>query len=117
MQSIEDDDIRDYNELLAEYSNILTSSAPDCNSHSPTQTPPSLKSDEDSDEVDSDLGKGQDTKMDLEEGQEIEMDSTSTQQALIEHKQTSNRKVARKWMENEIQNISGSFCQNIGATG
>ena len=100
MQSNEEDDIRDYNELLAEYSNILTSSAPDCNSHSPTQTPPSLKSDEDSDEVDSDLGKGQDTKMDLEEGQEIEMDSTSTQQALIERKQTEFNTLTEKLQEN-----------------
>ena len=108
MQSNEEDDIRDYTELLEEYSEnpgqhakVKTPSpAPDCTSHSPTQTPPSLKSDEDSDEVDSDLEKGQDTTMDMEEGQEIEMDSTSTQQALIERKQTEFNTLTERLEEN-----------------
>jgi hypothetical protein len=50
-------------------------------SHSPVQTPPSLKSDEsggeDGDEVSNNI---------IEEGQEIEMDSSSTQQALVERR-------------------------------
>ncbi len=76
MQRIPDADLMDYNELEEEQ--IMSSGqhandkgsglretpspAPVCNSHSPKQTPPSLKSDEDSDEVDSDLDQGQDTK-------------------------------------------------------
>ena len=83
MQSNKEDDLLDYNDL----EEFKDKGSVQNNSHSPTQTPPSLKSDEDSDEVDSDLEKGQDVNMDIEEGQEIEMDSTSTQQALVEHKQ------------------------------
>ncbi len=81
MQSTTGDDLIDYNEL--EEQKEKGSGQP--TSHSPLQTPPSRKSDEDSDEVDSDLEKGQDTNMDIEEGQKIEMDSTFTQQALVEH--------------------------------
>ena len=88
MQRIADDDLIDYNELEEEQVKSAGQHAKvKTPSHSPTQTPPSLKSDEDSDEVDSDLDKGQDTTMDIEEGQETEMDSTFTQQALVERKQ------------------------------
>jgi hypothetical protein len=94
MQSKEEEDISDYINLVAEFNESLgqhaedkSSPAPEHTSHSPTLTPPSLKSDEDSDEVDSDLETGQDIKMDIEEGQEIEMDSTSTEQALVEREQ------------------------------
>ncbi len=73
MQSNKEDDLLDYN-ALEEYNKSsgqhakdkisgqrkTPSPAPDYTSHSPKQTPLSLKSDEDSDEVDSDLGKGQD---------------------------------------------------------
>ena len=84
MQTNEEVDISDYDALLEEFKHEGSGQQA---SHSPVQTPPSLKSDEDSDEVDSDLEKGQDTTMDIEEGQEIEMDSTFTQQALVERKQ------------------------------
>jgi hypothetical protein len=88
MQTNEEVDIRDYEALLDELNeNPGQHAKVETPSHSPTQTPPSLKADEDSDEVDSDLEKGQDTNMDIEEGQEIEMDSTSTEQALVERKQ------------------------------
>ena len=74
MQSIKEDDLLDYNELeqeqimsLGQHANHKSSGpretpspAPDFSSYSPKQTPPSLKSDEDSDEVDSDLDNGQD---------------------------------------------------------
>ena len=67
MQRISNVDLIDYNELeeeqiksLGQHANDNSSGpretlspAPDFNSHSPKQTPPSLKSDEDSDEVDS----------------------------------------------------------------
>ena len=123
MQSNEEDDILDYNELIAEYNENPgqhakdknsgqhakvknsgqrkpPSTVPDCTSHSPVQTPLSLKSDGDSDEVDSDLEKGQDINMDIEEGQEIEMDSTSTQQALVERKQKEFGILTEKLEEN-----------------
>ncbi len=96
MQSNTEEDLLDYNEL-EEYKE--KSSDPHT-SHSPVQTPPGLKSDEDSDEVDSDLGKGQDINMDIEEGQEIEMESTSTQQALVEHKQKEFDILTSKLEEN-----------------
>ena len=114
MQRIADDDLIDYNELeeeqiksLGQHANDKSSGpretpspAPDFNSHSPTQTPPGLKSDEDSDEVDSDLETGQDIKMDIEEGQEIEMDSTSTEQALVERKRKEFVTLTEKLQEN-----------------
>ena len=79
MQTKEEVDISDYDALLVEFNQNLGQHAKvKTPSHSPTQTPPSLKSDEDSDEVESDLGKGQDINMDIEEGQEIEMDSIHT---------------------------------------
>jgi hypothetical protein len=65
MQNNTNDELIDYNDLEEEKEN----GSGQHTSRSPVQTPPSLKSDEDSDEVDSDLEKGQDT----------EMDSTSTQ--------------------------------------
>ena len=105
MQRNSVDDLVDYNELDIEQDNgsgpsKTPSPAPDCTSHSPTQTPLSLRSNEDSDEVDSDLEKGQDTNMDIEEGQEIEMDSTSTQQALVERKQREFDTLTSKLEEN-----------------
>jgi hypothetical protein len=96
MQNNEEVDISDYDQLLEEFNENSVQQT----SHSPVQTPPSLKSDEDSDEVDSDLEKGQDTKKDLEEGQEIEMDTTSTQQALIERKQTKFNTLTEQLQEN-----------------
>ena len=104
MQSIKEDDLLDYNELeqeqimsLGQHANDNSSGpretpspAPDFNSHSPKQTPPSLKSDEDSDEVDSDLDNGQD----------VEMDSTSTEQALVERKRKEFDTLTEKLQEN-----------------
>ena len=104
MQSNKEDDLLDYNDL-EEFKDMSSgqhandkdsgpretpSPAPDFNSHSPTQTPPGLKSDEDSDEVDSDLDKGQD----------VEMDSTSTEQALVERKQKEFDTLTEKLQEN-----------------
>ncbi len=114
MQRISDADLIDYNELEEEqntssgkYANDKDSGpretpspAPDFNSHSPKQTPPGLKSDEDSDEVDSDLETGRDIKMDIEEGQEVEMDSTSTEQALVERKRKEFDTLTEKLQEN-----------------
>ncbi len=113
MQKYNVDDLIDYNEVEEDNKSSgqyakgessgqrkTPSPAPDCASHSPKQTPPSLRSDEDSDEVDSDLGKGQDTNMDIEEGQEIEMDSTSTQQAFVERKQKEFDTLTAKLEEN-----------------
>ncbi len=74
MQSNTEDDLLDYNDL----EEFKDKGSVQHTSHSSMQTPPSLKSDEDSDEVESDLGKGQDINMDIEEGQEIEMDSIHT---------------------------------------
>jgi hypothetical protein len=100
MQSDEKDDLLDYNEI-EEYNKSSGQHAKvKTPSHSPTQTPPSLKSDEDSDEVDSDLEKDQDTKIDLEEGQEIEMDTTSSQQALVERKQKEFETLTERLQEN-----------------
>jgi hypothetical protein len=96
MQSNTEEDLLDYNELEKYKEKNLDQHT----SHSPVQTPPGLKSDEDSDEVGSDLGKGQDTNMDVEEGQEIEMDSTSTQQALVERKQKEFDILTSKLEEN-----------------
>jgi hypothetical protein len=68
MQNKSDDELIDYNELEEERGN----GSGQHTSHSPVQTPPSLKTDDSEgeieDEDESDLGKGQ----------EIEMDSTST---------------------------------------
>ena len=96
MQSSNEADISDYERLLEEFNENSVQQT----SHSPVQTPPGLKSDEDSDEVDSDLETGQDIKMDIEEGQEIEMDSTSTQQALVERKQKEFDILTAKLEEN-----------------
>ncbi len=96
MQSNTEEDLLDYNDL-EEYKDKGSGQH---TSHSPLQTPPDLKSDEDNDEVDSDLEKGQDTNMDMEEGQEVEMDSTSTQQALVERKQKEFDILASKLEEN-----------------
>ncbi len=96
MQSNTEEDLLDYNEL-EEYKEKGSGQH---TSHSPVQTPPGLKSDEDSDEVDSDLGKGQDTNMNVEEGQEVEMDSTSTQQALVERRQKEFDILTSKLEEN-----------------
>ena len=101
MQTKEEVDISDYDALLVEFNQNLGQHAKvNTPSHSPTQTPPSLKSDEDSDEVDSDLEKDQDTKFDLDEGQEIEMDTTSTEQALVERKQKEFKTLTAKLQEN-----------------
>ncbi len=86
MQDNADDELIDYNDLEEEKVNGLGQHP----SRSPVQTRPSLKSDEDSDEVDSDLEKGQDTNM----------DSTSTQQALVEHRQKEFDILTSKLVEN-----------------
>ncbi len=96
MQNSANDELVDYNELEEENVN----GSGQHTSRSPVQTPLSLKSDEDSDEVDSDIGNGQDTNMNIEEGQEIEMNSTSTQQALVELKQKEFDILTSKLEEN-----------------
>ncbi len=96
MQTKEEEDLLDYNEL-DEYKDMGSCQH---TSHSPTQTPSSLKSDEDSDEVDSDLEKGQDINIDIEEGQEVEMNNTSAQQALVERKQKEFETLTEKLQEN-----------------
>ncbi len=87
MQNNTDDELIDYNELEEENVN----GSGQHTSRSSVPTPPSLKSDEDSDEVDSDLEKGQDTNM----------DSTSTQQALVERRQKEFDILTSKLEENE----------------
>jgi hypothetical protein len=87
----QEDDLVDYNED-PDYAG--TSSTTQHTSHSPAQTPTSLKSDESEGE------EGDEDSNDLEEGQEIEMDSSSTQQSLVKQRQKEFDTLASKLEEN-----------------
>ena len=88
MQNKADDELIDYNDLEEEKEN----GSGQHTSHSPVQTPPSLKTDDSEGEIEdeSDLGKGQ----------EIEMDSSSPQQALVERRQKEFDILTSKLEEN-----------------
>ena len=86
MQNSNEADISDYERLLEEFNENSVQQT----SHSPVQTPPGLKSDEDSSEADSDLDKGQD----------VEMDNTSTEQALVERKRKEFDTLTERLQEN-----------------
>ncbi len=90
MQNKADDELIDYNDLEEEKENGLGQHT----SHSPVQTPPSLKTDDSEGEIDDE------DESDLEKGQEIEMDSSSTKQALVELRQKEFDILTSKLEEN-----------------